>query len=450
MRRVIGGLWAGWVSAAICYAEYVGLGAMLGNALIGYGDQSKAVGTLLVVLAASITCLILSLRRLPLLGGPRAASLSILVLALLSLQSHYPTSSAGQLAVLAGLMLGCAFMLLLGSSQAVQAAFDAMPVWLVPSFIYASSVSIVASATQKYLHTCLLLSEWQTWLIFLTGTVSGLLWLVLCKQGRPDKPWSILLRSMQGLSLVVGAGVAWLLYAHSALAHASAGMCARLGVVELRMDTLSSRLSQVADPAIWGSNWQAIAWAFLWGIFVGLVLCIETRTTVDALARHLVPPPSASAHHRYHPSALTRSMAGTNALITPAMLVPSALSQSRTLVLWGLFRPSSFAVFIHALALLLIAFMGSTWLARLPQIALAVLMTLVACSMLGDKLVEVWQQSHSPEHAGVSRVMGLWLVMAISILSGHVMLGFGLPALFFLGPYLRQTYFARQKKRLTE
>lgn len=97
MRQWIGPLWAGGISAAICYVEYVGLGAMLGTALLGYGDQSQAMGALLVILTASISSVIMAVRRLPVIAGPRGASLSIMVLGLLALQSNFPVNGTGQL-----------------------------------------------------------------------------------------------------------------------------------------------------------------------------------------------------------------------------------------------------------------------------------------------------------------------------------------------------------------
>ena len=113
----VGHLWAGLASAAICYAEYLGLGAVLGPALLGYGDQSKSVGTLLVVLSALVASLLLGLRKFPLLSGPRGASLSMLVLALLFIQSHFSVTASQQLPLLLCLMLGCASMLWLASAN---------------------------------------------------------------------------------------------------------------------------------------------------------------------------------------------------------------------------------------------------------------------------------------------------------------------------------------------
>ncbi|MEG2046885.1 MAG: hypothetical protein RR100_08570, partial [Comamonas sp.] len=101
LRLWLAGLWAGLASAAICYAEYLGLGAVLGPALLGYGDQSKSVGTLLVVLSACLSGLLLAWRRMPYLAGPRGASLSMLVLCLVGLQKLLPGTAAQQLPVLA-------------------------------------------------------------------------------------------------------------------------------------------------------------------------------------------------------------------------------------------------------------------------------------------------------------------------------------------------------------
>lgn len=430
MRQWMGALWAGGISAAICYVEYVGLGAMLGTALLGYGDQSQAMGTLLVVLAASLSCVVMALRRLPVIAGPRGASLSILVLGLLTLQSSFPVAGTGQLLVIAAMMLGCTLALCMGTMRWVQWLFDHLPPWLIPAFIYGSAVSIVASASQKYLSRCLYIHEGQSWGVYLGGTLAGLLWLALCKTAaaRTTQPkWAGLFRSLSGTSLVVGAGAAWLLYEFSDLRYASAGMCARLGMLDLHWHAFTDRLALLAQQ-----DWQALPlWgllaAWVWGLCVGWVVLIESRTAIATLVSTLQTSTTSSSQALQQP--LMRWNAGTQALLAPATTVASSVSQSRTLILWSLFRPSPAAVLCHAVCLLLIALLASYWLAWLPQISLAVLMTLVGCSMLVPALEQTWQQAYSPSHLGIAGGLGLWAVLAITVLTGQALIGFMLPAL---------------------
>lgn len=434
MRQWIGPLWAGGISAAICYVEYVGLGAMLGTALLGYGDQSQAMGALLVILTASISSVIMAVRRLPVIAGPRGASLSIMVLGLLALQSSFPVNGTGQLVVIAAMMLGCTLGLSMGAMRWVQWLFDHLPQWLIPAFMYGSAISIVASASQKYLYHCLSVHEWQAWGVYLAGTLAGLLWLALCKTvaARTAHPkLAGVIRSLAGTSLVVGAGSAWLLYEWSQLRYATAGMCARLGMLDLNLHAFADRWAQLPQQ-----DWQALSlWgllaALVWGIFVGLVVLIEGRTAVATLMgtlKEIAPQHSSQALQQ----PVMRCSTGTQALLTPATAIVTSISQGRTLILWSLYRPSAASVLCHALLLLTIAFFASAWLAWLPQISLAVLMTLVGCSMLVAALETTWQQAYSVSHPGIAGGVGLWAVIAITVVTGQVLLAFVLPALGYV------------------
>lgn len=436
MHRLLGVLWAGVVSAAICYAEYLGLGAMLGTALLGYGDQSQAMGTLLVVLAACISCLVLCARRFPVIAGPRGASLSILVLGLLSIQALYPVSGSGQLLVLVAMMLGCTATLCMGTMRWVQWVFAHLPAWLIPAFVYASALSIVASASHKYLYNCLMVSEWQTWGIFLSGVLAGLAWQTLCqsvarlKQLPPQA--TALARSLSGTSLVVGAGTAWLLYEYSSLRYASAGMCSRLGVLDLNLQSFFQRMGLLLEQDLHFIPLPALLAAAVWGLFVGLIVLIESRTAVTTLADLLRQAQRHAQAEALH-TPLMRWNAGCQALLTPATTIASSVSQSRSQVIWSLYQPSAMAVLLHALALLAIALFAGHWLARLPQIALVVLMTLVACSMLIQSTTQVWQQAYSIKHRGIAGGLGLWAVLLISVVTGQTLLGFVLPAVWAIG-----------------
>lgn len=446
MRNWIGALWAGAVSAAICYAEYLGLGAMLGAALLGYGAQSQAMGTLLIVLAASLSCLVLGLRRLPVIAGPRGASLSILVLGLLTLQSSFPVAGSGQLLIIVAMMLGCALALYMGTMRWVQGLFEQVPPWLIPAFIYGSAISIVASASHKYLAHCLRMHEWQTWGIFLSGTLAGLLWQHGCKvvaARTTHAPLAGLIRSLSGTSLIVGAGTAWLLYEFSHLPYGTAGMCARLGKLDLSWHSVTSRMALLAQQD-WASLplWGLLA-AGVWGLFVGLVVLIETRTAVSTLVHTLAERhPDHPLQALHHP--LMRWHAGTQALLAPATTIASSVSQARTLILWSLSRPSPAAVLCHAACLLAIAFAASGWLAWLPHISLVVLMTLVGCSMIVPALEKTWHQAYSLSHPGIAGGLGLWAVLAITALTGQALAGFVLPALVTIALHGWQCYRARR------
>lgn len=449
MRQLIGAVWAGSISAAICYAEYLGLGAMLGTTLLGYGDQSQAMGTLLVVLAASISCLVLAIRRLPVIAGPRGASLSVLVLGLMTLQIQFQVSRTDQLLLLATMMVGCTVMLLISTLRWVDWIFDRLPQWLVPAFIYASAVSIVASASRKYLHSCLIVNEWQAWSIFLGSTLAGLFWISICRkiaQKTPNPKLSRLTGSLAGTGLVVGAATCWIFYELSSLPNASAGMCARMGLLDLSLHSFLERILLLAQN---GLQLQAAApslvLAAAWGMFVGLVVMLESRTAVASMADYLQKTTPAFVSQKLGQPLMLWN-ARLHAVLTSSTTVASSLSQSRSIIIWSLYRPSTLAIVFHIVALLLIALFASKWLAQLPQIALLVLMTLVGCSMLVPALEKTWREAYSLHHPGIGGGLGLWVVLSITAITQQPLAGFVLPAIFSVVTYARAKIAPKDEK----
>ena len=429
--RWLKGLGAGFASALVCYPEYLGLGAVLGPVLLGYGDQSKSVGALLVILSAALAGLVLALTRIKLIAGPRAASLSILVLALATLQSWFSPTAVQQIPLLACLMLGCGAMLLVTSHRCVQQVFDRLPRWLVPSFTYASAVGITAGAASKYLYSCLQISVWQSWAIFLSATLVGVLWPVLCRAlatglcaRRPGA--ANLLNSLQGLALMLAALWAWLAYELSALALARGGRCARLGQVDIDIHVLLERSESLLHG--WTvAQIPALLCATVLGMAVGIVVAIEARTAADMLA-DTEPTSTPPASHLLKLNSLI-----CLPLLALTSVMPSP-SQSRTQMLWNLARPSSWAVACHALSLLFIAALASSYIAWLPQLALAMLMTLVATQMVSNGVRDIWRKAYDPSvfaPIGIRAGLGLWLVLGIAALTGQVLLSLLLPALIY-------------------
>lgn len=472
----LAGLWAGLATATICYAEYLGLGAVLGPALLGYGDQSKSVGTLLVVLSASVACMSVAWRRIPYVAGPRGASISVLVLGLLFLQKTFPTTAGQQVAAIICVLLGCMATLWLASTRKGLQLFAHQPRWLMPAFMYASAVGILASATNKYLYGCLQVSPMAAWSIYGGASLLGLCWppLVqrLARKVQPSAPrLALRLQACQGLSLIVAGAVVWVAYTYSPLAHSAGGQCARLGQVDLHVDVLWERL-QYLGHSLQG-NWPWPAWlaALLLGLCVGSVVTIEARSTLDALNAlkreevrkheeacqhakalgHEAAPPPHSQPLRPTTAEALREQAGLTALLLPAATAPAPYSQSRTLMLWHMGGRSAWAVACHAVALLGIALLASQWLAPLPQLALAVLMTLVATSMVNKSVQDIWGQAYNDHNAnpaglrtGLRAGLGLWLVLGITALSGQVLVGFALPAAFYaLYRFQRRRRFAQ-------
>ena len=231
----------------------------------------------------------------------------------------------------------------------VQWTFDHLPPWLIPAFVYASALSIVASASHKNLYNCLMVSEWQTWGIFLSGVLAGLAWQNLCqhlaRQPRLPIKAAALARSLSGTSLVVGAGTAWLLYEYSSLRYASAGMCSRLGVLDLYLQPFFQRMALLTEQQLHLVPLPALLTAVAWGLFVGLIVLIESRTAVTALAELLRQTQHHAQAETLH-TPLMRWNAGCQALLTPATTIASSVSQARSQMIWSLYQPSAMAVLL--------------------------------------------------------------------------------------------------------
>ena len=428
---ITGSLWAGFASAVICYAEYLGMGALLGSYLLGHGDQAKSVGTLLVVASAIIGTLCLAARRLPFLAGPRGASMGMLVFALAWLQTQFPTTSSGQVMLLGCIMLGCACMLVVMCLPAVAKFFKELPTWLMPAFIYASAVSIIDGVVTKYLHHCILRDEATTWLIFLPAVLLGIAWPMLCKamaarfaQSKAFKAEKAA-RALSGLALMLAGALAWITYQYSGLTYSEFGRCSTLGSVDLDVSVISTRVQSLLQHGNGSLTGWAYLMAFGWGCAVGIVAGVETKSTSDVLQ---------SDWKRDLGNSLTRVNAGLVALTIPATGVVSSVSLSRTQTLQNFFPLNTVATIFHALCLCAIALLASQWLGQLPHIALAVLMTLVATQMLSEAVKKIWRNAYDPTGIPPEAVLGglgFWLVLAISILTGYTILGLLIPAVLY-------------------
>lgn len=431
--------WAGMASATICYAEYMGLGAVIGPALLGYGDQSKSVGTLLVLLAASLSCVIWCFRNAAILAGPRGASLSVLALVLMWLQAHFSITAAQQLPMLGAVMLGVAAALWLSSASRWQSLLDALPTWLVPSFLYASAIGIAASAVSKYLYSCLQLSAWQTWGIYLVATLVGVLMPMVCRHAAQRymatapaiaKAFS----ALQGMSMMLAAGVAWWGYSLSSLHTSAGGRCARLGTVELELHTLTERMYTLTQASHWTSLLGPLLCALIAGLAVGIVVVIESRTAMQTLEGLVsAKNPSDTMPIPSKPAAL-RTLGKMHLLLGGLTTAPVSISQSRTQLLWTFGGRSPNAALLHGVSLLLIAWVASPWLAWLPQLSLAVLMTLIAIQMVSPHVIAIWRKAYDPHIApalGLRAGLGLWLAIAITALTGQVLMAFLIPAIVF-------------------
>ena len=70
---------------------------------------------------------------------------------------------------------------------------------------------------------------------------------------------------------------AWLAFEFSALAAPQAGLCARLGVMDLDWRMLTSRVNGLLHTQGASQLWAAWLWAIAFGILVGFVAAIESQ-----------------------------------------------------------------------------------------------------------------------------------------------------------------------------
>ena len=428
--------WSALASAIPCYAEYLGLGALLGSVLLGYGAKSQGAGALLVITSAAVLCMFLGLVRQPYVAGPRAASLSVLVVCLASLSQGFALNAAQQAQLLCVLLLSCSIAQWVSSLPPCLHVFRVLPVWLVPAFSYASALAMVAGSTHKYLLSCLYHHPIWAWSLLLTGTIVGIGWSVgmqkIADNKIYSKGWRRNASSMRGLGLLIGPAITWIGYEWSPLAIVTGGQCARLGTVSLDLGLLLERgQSLLSAQPLWG----AMATAVLAGTLIGIICSIETVSALETLKKSQISTPT-SVHPRAPNVQAMRLTAYGQGLAAAGALCCVSVSQSRSVTLHTLYRINSWNVFLHGAALAVIALGASIYIAHLPQLALAVVIQLVAVQMITKDAESLWRKAYNPQSVLKRHywaAWGIWLVVAITAISHQSIAGFVIPAVIALG-----------------
>ncbi|MDO4970209.1 MAG: hypothetical protein Q4E66_12275, partial [Comamonadaceae bacterium] len=132
---------------------------------------------------------------------------------------------------------------------------------------------------------------------------------------------------------------------YSSLRYASAGMCSRLGVLDLNLQPFFQRMALLTEQQLHLVPLPALLTAVAWGLFVGLIVLIESRTAVTALAELLRQTQRHAQAETLH-TPLMRWNAGCQALLTPATTIASSVSQARSQMIWSLYQPSAMAVLL--------------------------------------------------------------------------------------------------------
>ncbi len=425
LRRTAGNLLAGSVTAAVFYAEYIGLGVVLAGALPGPGGA--ALGSALVVGAVLVNCLLGAIVRRTLLAGPRAASLAVLVAGMKLSSSRVMEAGDALPAAIAALfvmLLVAAGVQLAGLLPRVRAWLCCTSLALRKGFVFSTAVGIVVGAGSAQLDGCLRVSPVATCVVLAASVAAALGWSRWCRGGALRRMRSpCLAASLSSFSLLIGVGVACaghhLLMARSA----AAGSCGLIGGEGLEdaffaWPGVSVAVLETAASSLPLWVWPALA---LLGGLLGLVLLLESLTALRE-SRDQTPPAEWAAQFKLRALAnLASALFG---------LAPSSLAIARTNALVECGGRSRAAVALHGLALTVIVLFLCDWIAALPQLAVAAALLLLAVQMIDDDTREqVWRAGYSLHAvpADVRSAWTFWCVVAVSVVCGAALhyLGWG-------------------------
>ena len=412
-------VWAGGVSALIFYAEYLGLGAALGESFFGRTPTAAANGTLLVLLMVVIGTVMAMCSRVVFLSGPRGASVAILGGLTLWLCRLFETSPAQRTAVVALLMAGAGLTVLCARHPRAQVILRTAPVWLIQGFLYATATSIVANAVASKLYGCLQVSEMMTWSIFLLTVILGVVWkpaLVRAAFGRSFRAHR-LLRLLHPLGLLVATGLSWWAYEATVLARAHDKRCRRLGDDSLDLGLLAEWLRHVGQVLAGGLPAGAALAALAAGCLLGLVLLIENVTTFEIDRRTL------TVADRTRLLEVSAAMNLTAAVVGGSCI---SYSTSRTMVLRHLGGLGKLALLAHGGVVAAVALLAGQWVAQVPGLTVAVTLTLVGAQMISGDAKMLWRKAYHPR-ASTPRLMAgamFWVVLSLSLAVNSSLAGF--------------------------
>ncbi len=422
-RRFVSDTLAGVLTATIFYAEYIGLGAALGAVLPG--RTAAALGVLMVVGAVVVSsCMAVALRQ-PFISGPRAASIAVLIVGMKFAVEHAVTTDGRfvvAMAALATMLAVGAVTLLLGLMPSVQRFIVDSHIALRKGFIFASAVGIVVGLSASQLDACLRISPLLTTAITATGVGVALTWTHFCRREKANGTW---LAKLAPLSMVLGVGVATFGYYTFIAPSTRDGLCGTLGSVGLQLSQLKEL---IVGPTTFLSAVDNLPW-WVWlvliviGALQGCVLLLESLTTLRD---------SKDQTNRASWSSQLKVRAIVNLVCAQLGLANSSLSASRTTALLEAHGQTRIAVLFHGIALVVILIFCSAWIAKVPSLAVAVALILVANQMIDDETRNtVWRSGYEPtaSSASVSVTWIFWCVLGLSVLTGSVLryfdFGFG-------------------------
>lgn len=415
-RCAFGDLFAGCFTAVVFYAEYIGMGVVLGGALPGPVASSVALGCTMVVGAVVVNCVLGAALREPLLAGPRAASLAVLV-AGMKFSADYASSEAARLpaalAALATILLVAAVTQLAGTLPRVRAWLEFTSVALRKGFVFSTAVGIVVGLASAQLDGCLRVSPALTVAVMAASVAVALQWSRWCSQpgSGPQR------RRLAPFSLIIGTALASAGYYALLAPFAVQDLCATVGGAApdgtpLLQTVMSAATLDVAARSLPIWIWPLLV---LVGALLGLVLLLESLT---ALRETRQPTPLAvwSAHLKLR--------ALVNVAAAPLGLACSSVSMVRTNALTESAGSTRLAVLFHGVALVAILLFLQDWIRVVPQIAVAVALMLLAIQMIDEETrTDIWRSGYglNASPARVRSAWGFWGVVALSLAVGAVL-----------------------------
>lgn len=421
LRSLAQDLWAGALTACVFYAEYLSLGAALGDTLPG--RSGAALGALMVLGAVVVGSIIGVFLPRPLLSGPRAASLAVLIAGMkfAAAQANLVEVRAEvALAGLATMLMAAAAMQLLGLLKPVQAWIAESNVAVRKGFMFASGVGIVVGLGTTQLQSCLSIDPINSAGVALVSVIAALGWNAGCRHPGWRGTALASVARLAPLAIPVGVAIATAGYYVFIAAHVSGGYCGTLGSNGLRLALLGELV--IGPHTLLTAWWHLPFWVWpvllLIGALLGCVMLLESLTTLrDSKDR------SAQRHWPAH----IGGNAFANAVGALLGFSCASLSTSRTNALIESQAISRVAVLMHGVCVLLIGLCLTTLIARLPQLAIAVALMVVAIQMIDDEMRDqVWRNGYL---AGtpVQAVQTTWIFLGVVL--GSALIGAGLKGL---------------------
>lgn len=399
---------AGCLTAGVFYAEYISLGATFSQALPG--NSAKALGGVMVIGAVIACCLVAIFLRQSVLAGPRAASLAVLISGMSLASSQVTQLEAKKSAALVALLVilsVAAMVQLAGLDKKVQTFVENSSVPLRKGFMFATATAIVVGLSARQLDGCLKVNPFATVIIFSISVASALAWSWLCSAVHSRATW---LGKLGSMSMLVGVAVATGGYYFFMATGASNGQCATIGSAGFEW----SYITQLAiSPKALQDSWVHVpGWVWpllvLMGLLAGAVMLLESFTTLSD-KKFAIDNKDWSRYIKFS--------AGINLLCAPLGLSCSSLSASRTTALREANGQGSASAVWHGVALLFILFALSTWVSKMPIIAVAVALTLVAMQMIDKDMWDgIWSVGLTAD-AEAGNVKNTWWFLAVFVSS---------------------------------